>query len=198
MKKEGQHTGSSDELTRPSNRDSESRMARMSAFAKVKPSDSAPSPLCPPPTTSTNVTPPSSSASNTGSVPKMTAPPIRSRALPTLSVPSVSAATKLRTNGGSRATLLLTTHSSKSNAPSSKTSSSSAKGDVLFNSISSFELFPLLIDVANELLHGWFIYSSIKNSQVLSSSLINLSASKDVSARVRRHTEEPYSSVPEI
>ena len=50
-------------------------------------------------------------------------------------------------------------------------------------------------DVANELLHGGFIYLFITSNYLLYS-LINLSASNDVSMHFQGHIEERYSSVP--
>ena len=85
------------------------------------------------------------------------------RAFRTHPTPSLSAASKLRTNGRSRDTILSTTTSSISNVPSSTTSP--ANGDIFLTSLSS--LVELIIqtmnDVANEVLHGGFIYS-LKNS----------------------------------
>ena len=51
-------------------------------------------------------------------------------------------------------------------------------------------------DVANELLHGGFIYLFIKILIILFLSLINLSASNHVSMHSQGHIEERYSSVP--
>ena len=108
----------------------------MRASAKVKPSDSTPSSLCSLPATSTNESSPFRLfSSNTGSIPQMTSLLNCSKALRTHSTPSLSATLKLGTNGGSRDTLLSTTHSSISNAPSSTTSS--ANGDVLLTCFSS-------------------------------------------------------------
>ena len=152
------------------------QIARMRASVKLKPSDCAPSSLCPPPTRSTNVSSPSSSASITAWVPKITSPLNCSWAFRTHSTTSFSAASKLWTCGGSRDALLSTTPSSTSNAPSSKTPSSSAKVEVLPTSISSSESFLLMNDVANELLHGGFTYSFLQIPNYLISSLTNLSA----------------------
>ena len=91
MKNEDRHNGSAEELTTPSKKVYESRLARVRASVKVNPSDSVPSPLWPPPTTSTNLTSPSSSASNTGSIPAMTSPLNCSTAPRTHSTPSLSA-----------------------------------------------------------------------------------------------------------
>ena len=53
-------------------------------------------------------------------------------------------------------------------------------------------------DVANGLttLHGGFTYVFINFLIILIKSLINLSASNDVSIHFQGHVEEPYSSVP--
>ena len=53
---------------------------------------------------------------------------------------------------------------------------------------------PRLMD--NELLHGGFTYSFIKIPNYFIYSLINLSASNDVSMHFQGHIEEQYSSVP--
>ena len=148
MKKKDWHNGSSDELTRPSITVSEGNFARMTASAKVKPSDSEHSPLCPPLTTITNVSSPSLSPSNTSSVPEMASPPNCSRVLPMRLTPSFSAASNVRTNWGSRDTHLSATPSGISNDPSWTTSST--KEDVLLTSVSSVELMNL-----NKEWRGW-------------------------------------------
>ena len=49
--------------------------------------------------------------------------------------------------------------------------------------------------MANQLKHGGFTYLFIKFLIILFKSLINLSASNDVSIHFQGHIEEPYSSV---
>ena len=122
------HNGSCNELMLPSRVVSERRWASMGASMKAKHSDFSSSSLCPPPTTSTNVSPLLLSASNTGSVAEVTSTPNCARDLQTHSTPSIFAASKLRTNVGSGDALLSTTRSSIFSAPSSTTSSGSANG----------------------------------------------------------------------
>ena len=183
-------------MTPPYKTVSESWVERMRASAKVKPSDFAPSSLCPLLTTSTHVCSPSLSASNNGSVPKMTSPPNCSRALRTHSSLSLSAALKLRTNGGSSDTLLSATPSSISNDLSSTTSS--ANGDVLLTSVS----FSVELKNSNNECRGqWSItrWTYILNHKIPNfsiSSLNNLSASYDLSMYFQGHIQERYSSVP--
>ena len=50
--------------------------------------------------------------------------------------------------------------------------------------------------MANQLKHGGFTYLFIKILIILIESLINLSASNDVSMHFEGHVEEPFSSVP--
>ena len=69
--------------------------------------------------------------------PETNSPPNCSKALLTPSTPSLSAASKQRTNGGSTDSLLSTTPSSIYKAPSSATSSGSTNGDVFLTSLSS-------------------------------------------------------------
>ena len=137
-------------------------MARMRASAKVKPSDFAPSSLCPPPTTSTNVSSPSSSASKTGSVPEMTSLPNCSKALLTNSTPSLSAALYPRTNGGSGDAFLSTTPSLICNALFSTTSCGWANRDIFLTSLFSSKLSPLMNNAANELLPALILYYFMK------------------------------------
>ena len=50
--------------------------------------------------------------------------------------------------------------------------------------------------MAKQLKHGGFTYLIIKILIILFKSLINLSASNDVSRHFQGNVEEPYSSVP--
>ena len=75
---------------------------------------------------------------------------------------SLSTASKLGTNGGSRDIFCSTTPSSITNPLSSALATASAKWDVLFTSSSSVELISLINDVSINLLHGKFILSFIK------------------------------------
>ena len=130
MKNEDQDNGSSDERTTPSKRVSERRLARTKATVKLKPSDSAPSSLCSPATTYTNVSSPSSSASKTGFFPAMTSRPNCSRAPRTHSTPSFCAASKMGTRTALRVTTLSVVSSSISSSPSSALPTGSTKADV--------------------------------------------------------------------
>ena len=138
IKNEEKHNGSSGKLTTPSKRVSEKRFARIKASTNVYPSDSEPSSVCPLPTTSTCVSSPSLYASLTGSVPTLNSPPNCSRALLAHSSHSLSAISKLETNGESRDTTISVAPSSIFNSPSSTFRPVPEKGKV--NSPSS-ELF---------------------------------------------------------
>ena len=131
----------------------------MRASVKEKPSDSAPSSLYTPPTTSINISPPSTSASYTGSVPAMTSSPNCSRVLRTHSTPSLSAVSKLRAKGDQGAHIPLPLFRQIPMLLLQQFHLAQQSGFSF-----SSEIIPLLNDVANELLHGGFIYSFIKNS----------------------------------
>ena len=184
-------------MTTPSKTVSESKFARMRASVKVNPPDSALSSLCTPPTTSKNVSSPSSSASNTGSVPEPTSPPNCSKALRTHFTPRLSAASKLRTKED-QGTFLSTAPSSFSLLLFRKLHHQTGLSSSLLFLFRRNSLLRILNDVANKLIHGGFINSSIKILSYVISSLIILCASNDVSMHLQKHIEESYSSVPQI
>ena len=70
------------------------------------------------------------------------------------------------------------------------------KGNLSLPLLQLNSIFEVLKDVANELLHGRFIYSFIKTLNCLILSLINLSASNDVSMQFQGHLGERNSRVP--
>ena len=94
------------------------------------------------------------------------------------------------------ARLTVTAISSIAHSPSAELDTPSMNRAATIPSSQEPTIADSMQDVANELLHGGSIYSFIKLLKTLVSSLMSLSASKDVSMLVQRHIEERYSSVP--
>ena len=140
----------------------------MRASAKVKPSDTAPSSMCSPRTTSTNESFPSSSTSNTGSAPRMTSPLNCSKALRTHSTLLFLPHWNWGQTGdqGIHSFLLLFHQYPMLLLPQHHQQTGMSSPLRFFFPTNSL-FYQIMNDVANELLHGGFTYLFINLLMIL-------------------------------